>query len=64
MRADEVFVTGTPFCMLPIVKIGDKVIGDGTPGPVYKRLLAAWSNSVGIGIAEQIQAWDAAAVCH
>ena len=63
-RADEVFVTGTPFCMLPIVKLGDQVIGDGTPGPVYKKLLTAWSNSVGVGIAEQIQAWDAVTVCH
>ena len=63
-RSEEVFVTGTPFCMLPIVKIGNRMIGDGTPGPVYKKLLDAWSNSVGVGIAEQIQAWDAAAGCH
>ena len=63
-RSEEVFVTGTPFCMLPIVEIGGVVIGYGTPGPVYKKLLAAWSNSVGVGIAEQCQAWDAAAVCR
>lgn len=57
-RADEVFVTGTPFCAISIVKVGDQVIGDGTPGPVYKRLLAAWSESVSTDIAGQIIAWD------
>lgn len=57
---DELFVTGTPFCLLPIVRVNGEPVGDGTPGPIYRRLLAAWSESVGVDIAAQIQRWEAA----
>lgn len=57
--ATELWLTGTPFCMLPVVSVDGKPIGDGTPGPVYKKILAAWSESVGVDIAGQIQRWDA-----
>lgn len=57
----EIFVTGTPFCMLPIVKVDGLKVGDGTPGPIYRRLLAAWSELVCVDIAEQIIQWDLAA---
>ncbi len=36
--ADEVFVTGTMGGIAPVVKIDGRVIGDGTPGPVTRRL--------------------------
>jgi branched-chain amino acid aminotransferase len=58
-EAEEVFVTGTPFCMLPVVSLDGKPIGDGTPGPVYKETLRKWSELVGIDIQQQIVQWDA-----
>jgi branched-chain amino acid aminotransferase len=57
--ADEAFVSGTPFCMLPVTKINGLKIGDGAVGPVYKRMLAGWSEAVGVDVAGQIKAWNA-----
>lgn len=60
LRADElaedwreVWLTSTPFCLLPVVKIDDAEVGDGRPGPMFKKLLAAWSEEVGVDIAAQ-----------
>jgi branched-subunit amino acid aminotransferase/4-amino-4-deoxychorismate lyase len=50
---DEAFVTSTPFCLLPVVRIDDAPILNGRPGPTYRRLLEAWSNDVGVDIAAQ-----------
>lgn len=58
--ACEAFLVATPYCILPMVSLDAVPIGDGRPGPVYRRLLAAWSEEVGIDIAGQIRAWDAA----
>lgn len=55
--ADEVFVSGTPFCILPL-RIVDGIEYD-CPGPVYRELLSAWSAKVGVDIARQIALWDA-----
>ncbi|MCE9604900.1 MAG: aminotransferase class IV [Planctomycetia bacterium] len=49
----EILITSTPFCLLPVVKLDDAAIGDGRPGPTYKKLLAAWSEEVGVDIAAQ-----------
>jgi branched-chain amino acid aminotransferase len=38
--ADECFLTGTAAEIIPVVKLDDKVIGTGKPGPMYKQLLA------------------------
>ena len=37
--ADEAFITGTLKDVLPVVRVGDTVIGSGKPGPVSARLL-------------------------
>ena len=37
--ADEAFLTSTTREAIPIVTVDDKTIGDGTPGPVTKKLL-------------------------
>ncbi|WP_262694248.1 D-amino-acid transaminase [Kordiimonas aquimaris] len=41
-EADEMFFTSSTNCTMPIVKLDDKKISDGTPGPVAKRLLDAY----------------------
>jgi len=37
--ADEVFLTGTAAELVPVVEIDGRVIGQGRPGPIFKRLL-------------------------
>lgn len=51
--ADEVMLTSTSICALPVVELDGRPIGGGQPGPVFSRLLAAWSELVGVDIAAQ-----------
>jgi branched-chain amino acid aminotransferase len=37
-NADEAFVTGTMGGLVPVIRVDGRPIGDGTPGPVTKRL--------------------------
>ena len=57
-EADEAFVTGTPFCMLPVTSLNGVPIGDGKVGEVFNSILREWSSEVGVDIKAQIQAWD------
>ena len=40
--ADEAFLTSTTKEIVPIVRVDDRTIGDGRPGPVTRRLLEAY----------------------
>ncbi len=51
--ANEVMLTSTSICLLPIVECDGRAIGDGRPGPVYRRLLKAWSEFVGLDVSAQ-----------
>ena len=51
--ADEAWLTSTPFCMLPITRFEFSPVADGKPGPLYQRLLDAWSRQVGVDIEKQ-----------
>ena len=51
--AAEVLLTSTPLCLLPVTRFNGHDIADGTPGPIFRRLLAEWSARVGIEIAAQ-----------
>jgi branched-subunit amino acid aminotransferase/4-amino-4-deoxychorismate lyase len=55
LNADEAFTSSTPYCMLPVTRVNKRLIGDGNPGPVFRRLLRAWSEAVGVDIAAQMQ---------
>lgn len=55
MNADEAFTTSTPYCALPVTKINGVAIGNGSPGPVWRRLITAWSELVGLDIERQIR---------
>lgn len=59
VNADEAFMTGTPFCMLPVTSLDRQPIGKGVVGPVYRKLLERWSTSVNVNIERQIKDWDA-----
>jgi branched-subunit amino acid aminotransferase/4-amino-4-deoxychorismate lyase len=54
VNADEAFTASTPYCLLPVTQINGLAIGDGRPGPVFRRLLAAWSEAVGLDVERQI----------
>ena len=54
MNADEAFLASTPFCLCPATKINGVAIGDGQIGPIYRRILDAWSAEVGLAIDQQV----------
>jgi len=51
--ADEILLTSTPSCILPGTRFDGLAVGSGGPGPIYRRLLDAWSADVGLDIAAQ-----------
>jgi branched-chain amino acid aminotransferase len=51
--ADEAFFTSTPYCIMPATRINGLDVGDGQVGTVTQRLLAAWSERVGMDIVGQ-----------
>lgn len=60
MAAEEAFMTGTPFCLLPVTGLNAVAIGDGRMGPLTRLLLDTWSDNVGVDIEGQIKRWDSA----
>ena len=53
--ADEAFLTGTPFCILPTTQFNGINIGDGKMGQITTKLLNRWSENVGLDIMAQIK---------
>ncbi len=53
--AEEVLLSSTPWCLLPMTRFNGRPIRSGVPGPVFGRLLAAWGETVGVDIAGQAQ---------
>lgn len=51
--ADEMLLTSTPSGLLPAVECDGRPIGTGSPGQVYRQLLAAFSKAVGVDLAQQ-----------
>ena len=56
--ADEAFMTGTPFCMLPVTSLNGLIIGNGKVGSIFNSILNKWSKNTGIDIKAQIQNWN------
>lgn len=54
INADEAFTTTTPYCILPVTRLNGIAIGDGTPGPIFRGLINAWSELVGVDIMKQM----------
>ena len=57
MFCDEAFMTGTPFCLLPVTSIHSEKIGTGKMGEITKKILNEWSKRVGVQIDKQISQW-------
>ena len=56
--ADEAFMTGTPFCMLPVTNFNGLQIGNGKRGKIFNKLLSQWSKNVSVDIEKQIKTWN------
>jgi branched-subunit amino acid aminotransferase/4-amino-4-deoxychorismate lyase len=56
--ADEVLLTSTPYCLLAATRVNDSTIGAGTPGQMFRTLLAGWNELAGLDIAEQARGVD------
>jgi len=54
-HADEAFLTSTPHCLLPVTRFNQLPIGTGQPGPIFHKLIEAWSKSVGVDIVGQMK---------
>ena len=59
ITADEAFMTGTPFCILPVSSLNSISIGNEPMGEITHQLLDAWSSEVKVDIVGQIKKWDA-----
>jgi branched-subunit amino acid aminotransferase/4-amino-4-deoxychorismate lyase len=51
--ADEAFIASTSICIQPIISCDGLAMGSGAPGKVYRRLVEAWSDLVGMDFVEQ-----------
>jgi len=56
--ADEAFMTGTPFCMLPVTSLNSISIGQGEVGPIFSKLINQWSQKIDVDIIKQIKDWN------
>ena len=57
--AAEAFLTTTSYCLLPVASLNGSTIGKTSPGPITKRLMAAWNELAGLDIAEQMRTYAA-----
>lgn len=48
--ADEVLLSSTSPCVLPVTRVDGQPVGTGYPGAVFQTLIRAWSDLVGIDI--------------
>jgi branched-subunit amino acid aminotransferase/4-amino-4-deoxychorismate lyase len=53
--ADEVFLTSTTVCILPVTQLNGRPIGSGRPGTAFSQLIRAWSVMVGLDIIAQAE---------
>ncbi len=53
--ADEVLLTSTSPCIVPCNQWNGKPISVGKPGPIFKRLIGAWEEMVGMDVRKQAE---------
>ena len=57
VNAEEAFHTATTFAVMPCTRVNGLPIGEGKPGSLTRRLIAAWSEMVGVDIVAQADAY-------
>ena len=58
--AAEVFLANSGYCTLPVSRIDNRPVRGDVPGSITERLLAAWSEMVGVDIVDQALHYAAA----
>lgn len=58
LEADEAFFTGTPFAMLPVSSINNKLINNGNKGKIFSELISRWGKKVNVDIPNQIKEFN------
>jgi branched-subunit amino acid aminotransferase/4-amino-4-deoxychorismate lyase len=53
--ADEIILTSTPMCMLPVTRFNGRPISGGRPGEISQKLLTTWGKTAGLDIVEQAE---------
>ncbi len=48
---DEALLVGTTIEVMPIIRVDDRPVGDGTPGPITRRLQAAYRDALAAWLA-------------
>lgn len=56
LNAAEMWTSSTPYCLMPVVRLNGRPIGDGKPGPLFRRIMDAWNKLVGVDIIGQLEA--------
>lgn len=51
--ADEILLCSTSPCVWPVTRLNGRPIAPGAAGPIYRQVLTAWSELVGLDIVEQ-----------
>ncbi|MDA7979037.1 MAG: aminotransferase class IV [Pirellulales bacterium] len=54
-QADEVLLCSTSMCVQPVTRLDGQLIRTGQPGKIFKRIIAAWGELVGVDIIAQAQ---------
>lgn len=52
-RAEEILLSSTTACVVPVTRLNGQAIGGGRPGQLWRELIDAWSAEVGINIVAQ-----------
>ena len=65
LQADELFCTATTFSLVHATSFEGQQVGDGKPGPIFRRLLEAWKAKVQVDFvaqartyAQRVQKWE------
>ena len=58
INADEAWIPSTPYCLGPVVRFNGEPIGEGTPSPVWRRILDRWSEIAGKDIYREMVPCD------
>jgi branched-subunit amino acid aminotransferase/4-amino-4-deoxychorismate lyase len=51
--ADELMVSSTSACLVPVTRLNGREVGSGRPGDLWRDLISDWSAAVGIDIVAQ-----------
>jgi branched-chain amino acid aminotransferase len=52
--ADEVFLTSSLREIAPVIRVGDRPVGSGQPGPITRQVCTAYQMTVAGAIADEL----------